>query len=340
MSLLRRKLVEPERLAKSSRKDASVIEDRVFCIVANVAREGITDSVMMAAKTCMANDIGLRIVEQEDAYKKTVRSQLDISALLAISTPSAPIEIVPPSQDAAQGCELIIVFGGDGTFLRAAEFARAADVPVFGFNLGHVGFMAEAEGYYVDPIIKDLVAGRYRIEERLTLAVNVWVGDNLIAEGWALNEASIENRSRQGLLELVLEVDHRPVSGYACDGMLISTPTGSTAYAFSAGGPVLWPDLEAILVLPNNAHALFVRPLVISPNSIVAVELERTGQDSIVFCDGRRIISVPAGGRVEVGRSRYGVKWVRIDSRPFADRLVKRFKLPITGWRGFSHRGG
>lgn len=331
--LSRRQIVESDRLVSHPSP-----ERRTFCIVANVAREGITESVMMAARACMANEIGLRIVEQEESYKKTAGSLLDISALLAIATPKAPIEVVPPSQDAACDCELVIVFGGDGTFLRAAEFARAADVPVFGFNLGHVGFMAEAEGYYVDPIIKDLVAGRYRIEERMTMAVNVWVGDSLLAEGWALNEASVENRSRQGLIEIVLEVDGLPVTGYACDGVLVSTPTGSTAYAFSAGGPVLWPNIDAILIVPNNAHALFSRPLVVSPESIIAVELASTGQDSIVFCDGRRIISVPAGGRVELGRSKYGVKWVRIDKRPFADRLVKRFKLPVTGWRGSSRR--
>jgi len=136
------------------------------------------------------------------------------------------------------------------------------------------------------------------------------------------------------VLGVVVEIEGRPVSAFGCDGVLVSTPTGSTAYAFSAGGPVLWPDLEAILVVPNNAHALFGRPMVTSPDATIAIEIEGDGHDALVFCDGRREILVPAGGRIEVTRCVTPVKWARLDSAPFTDRLVRKFRLPVTGWRG------
>jgi len=116
--------------------------------------------------------------------------------------------------------------------------------------------------------------------------------------------------------------------------VLVSTPTGSTAYAFSAGGPVLWPNLEAILVIPNNAHALFARPMVTSPDATIAIETEADGHDALVFCDGRREMLIPAGSRIEVTRCATPVRWARLDSAPFTDRLVRKFRLPVTGWRG------
>jgi hypothetical protein len=129
----------------------------------------------------------------------------------------------------------------------------------------------------------------------MTLDIVVRVDGRIAHRGWALNEASLEKGPRLGVLGVVLEVDRRPVSAFGCDGVLVSTPTGSTAYAFSAGGPILWPDLEAILVVPNNAHALFARPLVTSPDAAIAIEIEGTGHDALVFCDGRRDMVVPAG---------------------------------------------
>jgi NAD+ kinase len=224
--------------------------------------------------------------------------------------------------------------GGDGTFLRAAELARNANVPVLGINLGRIGFLAEAETEAIDSVLEHVVARSYRLEERLTLDITVRLGSDVISSGWALNEASLEKGPRLGVLGVVLEVDGRPVSTFGCDGVLVSTPTGSTAYAFSAGGPILWPDLEALLVVPNNAHALFARPMVTSPDARIAIEIEADGHDALVFCDGRREMRVPAGARLEVQRCDVSVKWARLDSAPFTDRLVRKFRLPVTGWRG------
>ncbi len=218
--------------------------------------------------------------------------------------------------------------------MRAAELARNADIPVLGVNLGRIGFLAEAEADAIDSVLEHVVARSYRIEDRLTLDIAVRVKGEVISRGWALNDASLEKGPRLGVLGVVLEVDGRPVSTFGCDGVLVSTPTGSTAYAFSAGGPVLWPDLEALLVVPNNAHALFARPMVTSPDAAIAIEIEAEEHDAVVFCDGRREMLVPAGGRLEVRRCEVSVKWARLDSAPFTDRLVRKFRLPVTGWRG------
>jgi NAD+ kinase len=194
--------------------------------------------------------------------------------------------------------------------------------------------VAEAEAEAIDRVLERVVARDYRVEDRLTLDVVVSKDGNFIQQGWALNEASLEKGPRLGVLGVVVEIEGRPVSAFGCDGVLVSTPTGSTAYAFSAGGPVLWPDLEAILVVPNNAHALFGRPMVTSPDATIAIEIEADGHDALVFCDGRREMLLPAGGRLEVKRCGTPVKWARLDSAPFTDRLVRKFRLPVTGWRG------
>ncbi|MDN8576110.1 NAD kinase [Corynebacterium sanguinis] len=237
--------------------------------------------------------------------------------------------------EAAAGCELVLVLGGDGTFLRAANYAHEQDVPVLGINLGHVGFLAEWEQESLDEAIGRVIDRTYRIEDRMTIDVVVTdTENNEIGKGWALNEASIENVNRTRVMDAILEVDYRPVSSFGCDGVLISTPTGSTAYAFAAGGPVLWPEVEALLVVPNNAHALFTKPLVVSPRSMVAVESESSTGVANVVLDGFRTIEMPPGSRVEAVRGRRPVRWVRLDEHPFTDRLVHKFQLPVSGWRG------
>ena len=242
---------------------------------------------------------------------------------------------VSHTEDAAAGCELVLVLGGDGTFLRAADMARAVDIPVLGINLGHVGFLAEWEVESLDQALVRVIEKRYRVEDRLTIDVSIFDEEGtLLNRSWALNEASVENQNRSGVLDAILEVDRRPVSSFGCDGVLISTPTGSTAYAFSAGGPVLWPSLDAILVVPNNAHALFTKPLVVSPNSLVAVESTMRTTPATVILDGFRELAMPPGARVEVVRGARPVRWVRLDDQPFTDRLVSKLRLPVEGWRG------
>ena len=237
--------------------------------------------------------------------------------------------------EAATGVEMVVVLGGDGTFLRAADIAHAQDVPVLGINMGHIGFLAEWEQDSLGEAINKVIERDYRVETRMTLSVTVRDGQGrVLGTGWALNECSVENLNRQGVLDTILEIDLRPVSSFGCDGVLVSTPTGSTAYAFSAGGPVLWPELESILVVPSNAHTLFARPLVVSPDTTVAVETNPQTSPATAVMDGFRQIHMPPGARVEIRRGPQDVRWVRLDTAPFADRLVHKFRLPVTGWRG------
>ncbi|HEX6446066.1 MAG TPA: NAD kinase, partial [Streptosporangiales bacterium] len=236
---------------------------------------------------------------------------------------------------AAYGARLVVVLGGDGTLLRAAELARPARTPLLGVNLGHVGFLAEAERDDLGVLLDRIVHAEYDVEERMTLEVSVHRNGDEVCRTWALNEASVEKAERERMLEVVVGVDGRPLSRWGCDGVVCATPTGSTAYAFSCGGPVVWPEVAAMLVVPISAHALFARPLVVSPESSITVQLapERTTH-GVLWSDGRRAFDLPPGSRVEVGRSDLPVLLARLHPHPFSDRLVAKFGLPVQGWRG------
>jgi len=270
------------------------------------------------ARRLAAAGVGMRVLAEEAAY-------LD---------PAWRDHVVPTGPDAAASAELVVVLGGDGTLLRGAELARPCSVPVLGVNLGRIGFLAEADPDSLDDAVNAIVAGNYLVDERMTVDVTAYVNGTMLAQTWALNEASVEKSRRERILEVMLEVDHRPVSGFGCDGVLCATPTGSTAYAFSAGGPIVWPDVDALVVVPSNAHALFARPLVVSPDSVVAVETDAQGHSAVLCCDGRRTFELPAGARVEVIRGATPIRLVRLHDCPFTDRLARKFELPVQGWRG------
>jgi len=303
--------------------------ERTVLLVVHTGRDEATEVGRRVEKVLSDNGIGLRVLTAEAVDRGSLHLAPDDLRAMGVE-----IDVVDADENAAQDCELVLVLGGDGTFLRAAELARSVDIPVLGVNLGRIGFLAEAEADAIDTVLDHVINRNYRVETRMTLDVAIRVDGEVVDRGWALNEASLEKGPRLGVLGITVEIDGRPVSSFGCDGILVSTPTGSTAYAFSAGGPVVWPALEAILVVPNNAHALFARPMVTSPDSTVAVEIEASGHDALVFCDGRRDMVLPAGARLEVTRSAKPVKWIRLDSAPFTDRLVRKFRLPVTGWRG------
>jgi NAD+ kinase len=248
--------------------------------------------------------------------------------------PELAPRVVRAQPSAAHGAEIVLVLGGDGTLLRAAELAQPNGVPLLGVNLGRIGFLAEAEYESLDDVIKTIVKGDYRVDERMTIEATAYLNGAMLGRTWALNEAIVERTSLQRILEVVLEVDGRPVSRFGCDGVLCATPTGSTAYAFSAGGPVVWPQVEALVVVPSNAHALFARPLVVSSDGTVAVEVDSSGPPAVLVADGRRTIQLPPGARVEISRGHLPVRMVQLGGQPFADRLVRKFDLPTIGWRG------
>lgn len=257
-----------------------------------------------------------------------------VSADQAALVPDAAVQVLDADAD-LRGVELVVVLGGDGTILGGAERARAAAVPLLGLNLGHVGFLAEAEPNELSEVAAAVAARDYRVEERLALDLVIEGVGGQTHFSWALNEASIEKGPATRMLELMVSVDGHPLSRWGADGLVLATPTGSTAYAWSAGGPVVWPDVEALLVVPLSAHALFSRPLVVAPHCEIEVELtDRRAQEAVVWLDGRRHFPLRDGDRLRVRRSTQPVPLARLRSPAFTERLVNKFALPVQGWRG------
>jgi NAD+ kinase len=304
---------------------SSAPEDRRVLFVAHTGRDEAREVARAFAKALSSHGIVVRLIAGE-------ADDLDLEA-------DGDIVEIAPEDDPSAGCELELVIGGDGTILRAAELTHPTGTPVLGVNLGHVGFLAEAEYDDLESTIDAVVHRRYTTEDRLTLDVTVHRDGEVAYRTFALNEASVEKAARQRMLEVVVEVDGRPLSRWGCDGVVCATPTGSTAYNFSAGGPVVWPGVEALLMVPISAHALFARPLVVAPTSELAVEvISRTDGAGVLWCDGRRAFDLPQGARIEVTRGDQPVRLARLHEAPFTDRLVAKFDLPVHGWRGAAER--
>lgn len=297
---------------------------RTVLLAVHTARDEAAKVAAQFAADLRAEGIGVRVLDVEAA------------AMQAAGVDDA--EVVPAAPGAAEGCELTVVFGGDGTILRAAELCRGTSTPLLGVNLGHVGFLAEADVEDLADVVRGVVDRSYTVEERLTVDVSVRVAGEVVATNWALNEATVEKDARERMLEVVVEIDDRPVSRWGCDGVVCATPTGSTAYNFSAGGPIVWPEVSALLMVPISAHALFARPLVVSPDSTLAIEVVGEQATGVLWCDGRRAADLPVGARVEVVKGRETVRLARLQTAPFADRLVRKFDLPVAGWRGAAER--
>ena len=267
---------------------------------------------------------------------------VDASREIAAALVSEAFELVTPSDvsvagispvtfDAIGSVEVAIVLGGDGTILRAAEVTLDRDIPLLGINLGHVGFMAEVQRHSIVEIARSVIDKTYVYENRMVLGYSVVRAGAEIAQGWALNEITVE-RDSTTMVDLFLEIDRRPLSHWGCDGLICSTPTGSTAYAFSAGGPVLWPEIDALVLLPISAHALFSRPMVVSTQSEIVVTVE--SEVALLSADALRKLPLVGGDRVVITKNPHTIKLAHISPTLFTDRLVAKFKLPVEGWRG------
>ncbi|MFE6104448.1 NAD kinase [Streptomyces laurentii] len=296
---------------------------RTVFLLAHTGRPAAVRSAELVVLGLLRCGIGVRVLEAEAAD---------------LPLPPSVERVAEDCPDPLDGCELLVVLGGDGTLLRGAELSRASGVPMLGVNLGRVGFLAEAERDDLDKVVDRVVTRAYEVEERMTLDVAVYQNGDVLHRDWALNEAAVQKVSPERMLEVVLAIDGRPVTGFGCDGVICATPTGSTAYAFSAGGPVIWPEVEALLMVPIGAHALFAKPLVTTPDSVLAVEVEPHTPHGVLWCDGRRTVELPAGARVEVRRGAVPVRLARLHHASFTDRLVAKFALPVSGWRGGAQR--
>lgn len=230
-----------------------------------------------------------------------------------------------------EGIELAVVFGGDGTILRAAEIVHGHGIPILGVNLGHVGFLAQIDKPSIGRLASLIRDRSFTVEERLTVQYEIIREKRAVATGFALNEVVVESPKPE-MVELFVHVDDRPLSLWGCDGVLIATPTGSTAYAFSAGGPVLWPSVDAMVLLPLAAHALFSRPMVVATSSTIGIDVESPA--AVLAADGYRRIELHEGDRVRIFASDDRIKLAHIDDSLFTDRLVAKFQLSVEGWRG------
>lgn len=298
---------------------------RRFLVVSHTYREEAVAATTEVVSALQAAGI-IAVLEAQD--RLDFAPHFDTSATAELGTDVA-----------VEDLEVALVLGGDGTILRAAELLRGSQCPIVGVNLGHVGFLAEMECYDLPSTVERVLQRDYTVEERLTIEVRATLEGEVIAETWALNEASVEKQRR--MLEVAVGVDGRPLSSFACDGVVLATPTGSTAYAFSAGGPVVWPSVQAMLLVPIAAHALFNKPLVTGPDSELTVRVlpENIGPGAL-WCDGRRRTELPAGSVVSVRRSPHSVRIARLDQAVFSDRLVRKFHLPVSGWRGSRSEDG
>ena len=306
--------------------DSAGSGQRRVAVLTHLGREMAIETAARLIKGLSAAQIACHVPAEDLEF---LSSRLD-----ATLQPMQPSDVAE-----TKDFELMVVLGGDGTILRGAEWVLASDTPLLGVNLGHVGFLAEAESSEIDSIVTSIVDCSYTVEERFTIDVSVYEQGQPVWSSFAINEVSIDKAARERMLEITVEVDHRPLSRWACDGLLLSTPTGSTAYAFSAGGPVIWPEVDALLIMPLSAHALFARPLVVGPDSEVSVQLVPGSPTyGLVWCDGHRSTAFHAGMEIEVVRGRHRLRLARLSESPFTNRLVNKFGLPVDGWRGKAER--
>ncbi len=238
------------------------------------------------------------------------------------------VEMRDPA-DFGSGLDVVVVFGGDGTFLRAAYLARDQGVPLLGANYGRLGFLSEVEGFDVPTMVDRVIAGTYQVEERMTLTVEVLDSrGEVVGTSWALNEASVERTVPQRLIVLQIRVGERVFANLPADGIICATPTGSTAYAFSAGGPILSPLVDAIVVVPLAPHALFDRTIVVDPREMVTITPVGGDNSCVVTADGHSSLPVPAGGSVRIVRGEAPVRMARLGPFDFYGRVRQKFGLP------------
>ncbi|PKM47563.1 MAG: NAD(+) kinase [Firmicutes bacterium HGW-Firmicutes-8] len=226
----------------------------------------------------------------------------------------------------AERAQCIIVLGGDGTLLSSARTIAARGIPLFGVNLGQLGFLTEIELPDLTPALEKLISGQYEIEERMMIEATVLRNGAEISSFYALNDAVITKGAFARLIRLKTIVNDEYVDVYPADGLIVSTPTGSTAYSLSAGGPLVAPNLELMIVTPICPHTLYARPLVIDKESIVRVELLETQAEVMLTIDGQSGFQLVSYDEVIVRQAPFKAKFLKLNQRGFYEILREKLK--------------
>ncbi|MFL5480973.1 MAG: NAD(+)/NADH kinase [Gemmatimonadaceae bacterium] len=232
-------------------------------------------------------------------------------------------------EDSSQ-VDALVTLGGDGTLLRGARFLDGHDIPILGVNLGRVGFLTSCQSNDFEPALKHLAGGEYVAQPRMAISARAINADGETRKQWrALNDFVLHKGGFARVVRLNIFIDGESIGTYAADGVVISTPTGSTAYSLSAGGPVVVPTVESMLITPISPHTLGIRPLVIPPDAEVTVEANESPTELLVTVDGQVGTSFVKGDQLKVRRADNPVRIVRFPSTTFFERM--RVKL---GWGG------
>ncbi len=224
--------------------------------------------------------------------------------------------------------DLVVSLGGDGTFLRAARLARSHDVPIVGVNVGRVGFLAEVDPGDLERDLGVILAGGGQVEPRSTLEATILdAAGRTCGTVWALNEVAVEKVVRERLVRLEVSIAGTPFASLAADALIVATPTGSTAYALSAGGPIVAPSLDAVLVVPVAPHSLFDRTVIARPGDVIRVDLPPDQDGALVSADGTEPLHLPPGGAAEIRGGGRPVRVVRVGGSDFFGRVRRTFRL-------------
>lgn len=228
--------------------------------------------------------------------------------------------------DLARECDLLVVLGGDGTLLSIARQADGS-VPILGVNMGELGFLTEVTEAEALPMLRRVLAGQYELDRRMTLSASLERGGRVIGRFRALNDVVISNGSLARIVQFAVLVDGQSLASYRADGLIVATPTGSTAYSLSAGGPIVEPTVQALVMSPISPHILSNRPVVLRPEAVVRIVVAERENDAMLTIDGQESMALAGRDVIVVKRGRAAVSLVRSPDRTYYDIL--RAKL---GW--------